>query len=332
MPEDGAGFVYEDGIERWMCPGWEPVLCEGVGWGEGLCVRDAEGAPKGRSRLAERGETEGALAPEPRSQPDPERSEGARPKTNLKSHSAVIAIPDLASPHPTRNLFPPYLCWMQRLSALWVVSCLTPLFAQVAMHYQMLHQRLFPLVADTTQRTWLSKLRTEMETLRRVEWNDRFFREIATLYLESPDEVPALLDSIQYETGVSGRLLRELWKALRDPDASPDFLLTAWKSLAPAAKNDTTLEGAIVRDLIPLGEASIDAWLPTGAKSATLVEATWIGYLRGLWAAYRFMGFRESGEPWQQKLHTITAIGLLEYYAYGEAANRYRAWKRGYWH
>ncbi len=31
------------------------------------------------------GETEGALAPEPRSQPDPERSEGTRPKRNQKN-------------------------------------------------------------------------------------------------------------------------------------------------------------------------------------------------------------------------------------------------------
>jgi hypothetical protein len=207
----------------------------------------------------------------------------------------------------------------------------THLFAQVAAHYQMLHQRLFSLVADTTQRTWLPKLRTEMETLRKVEWNDRFFREIATLYLESPEEAPVLLDSILYETGISGWLLREIWKTLRDPDTSPDFLLTSWKSLAPAAKSDTTLEGSIVRDLIGLGEAAIVAWVPTGISPAAMVEATWIGYLRGLWAAYRFMGFRESGETWQQKLNTITAIGLLDYYAYGEAANRYRAWKRGYW-
>jgi len=207
----------------------------------------------------------------------------------------------------------------------------THLFAQVAAHYQMLHQRLFSLVADTTQRTWLPKLRTEMETLRKVEWNDRFFREIATLYLESPEEAPVLLDSILYETGVSGWLLREIWNTLRDPDASPDFLLTSWKSLAPAAKSDTTLEGAIVQDLIGLGEAAIVAWVPTGVSPVAMVEATWIGYLRGLWAAYRFMGFRESGETWQQKLNMITAIGLLDYYAYGEAANRYRAWKRGYW-
>ena len=42
-------------------------------------VRDAEGAPKGRSRLAERGETEPR---EPRSSPT-RAQRGARPQTNL---------------------------------------------------------------------------------------------------------------------------------------------------------------------------------------------------------------------------------------------------------
>ncbi len=36
------------------------------------------------------GETEGAFAPEPRSQPDPERSEGARPKPRILS---LIKLP-----------------------------------------------------------------------------------------------------------------------------------------------------------------------------------------------------------------------------------------------
>jgi hypothetical protein len=171
-----------------------------------------------------------------------------------------------------------------------------------------------------------------MEKLRKVEWNDRFFREVATLYLEAPDEVPPLWDSIQYETGISTVYLRQLWQTLRDPEASPDYLISSWKALLNTAKTDTTLEGAILRDLVSLGEVATEVWLPAGARVVPIVEATWIGYLRGLWAAYRFMGFRESSETWQQKYGIITAIGLLEYYAYGEAANRYRAWKRGYWH
>ncbi len=204
--------------------------------------------------------------------------------------------------------------------------------AQVASHYKNIHQRLFPLVNDTTDRRWLSQLRATMESLRKVEWNDRFFREIATLYLEAPEAAPALLDSVCYETGIKGTLIHRLWQTLRDPEASPDYLLSSWKALDASASADTTLEGAIMRDLLPLGEAAITCWLPLGVRAVPLVEATWIGYLRGLWAAYRFMGFRESPETWQQKYQIITAIGLLDYYAYGEAANRYRAWKRGYWH
>jgi len=188
------------------------------------------------------------------------------------------------------------------------------------------------VVNDTTDRRWLSQLRATMESLRKVEWNDRFFREIATLYLESPDEAPALLDSIRYETGIRGALIHRLWRTLEDPEASPDYLLSSWRALSASASADTTLEGTIVRDLLSLGEASLICWLPLGVRVVPLVEATWIGYLRGLWAAYRFMGFRGSPESWHQKHQIITAIGLLEYYAYGEAANHYRAWKRGYWH
>lgn len=216
--------------------------------------------------------------------------------------------------------------------ALIVLGNVLFLSAQVASYYKSIHQRLFPMVNDTTDRRWLSQLRSTMESLRQVEWNDRFFREIATLYLETPDEGPALLDSICYETGIRGKLLHQLWQTLGEVEASPDYLLSSWKNLYVLASEDTTLEGAIVRDLLPLGEAAITCWLPLGVPVAPLVEATWIGYLRGLWAAYRFMGFRESPESWNQKHQIITAIGLLEYYAYGEAANRYRAWKRGYWH
>ncbi len=225
-----------------------------------------------------------------------------------------------------------YLCPVRPLSALiWLGNCLL-LSAQVASNYRSIHRQVFAIVNDTTDRRWLSQLRTTMENLRKVEWNDRFFREIATLYLESPDEAPALLDSIRYETGIRGALLRQLWQTLRDPEASPDYLLTSWKALYASANADTTLEGTLLRDLLPLGEASIECWVPLGLRAVPLVEATWIGYLRGLWAAYRFMGFRESPESWKQKYQVINAIGLLEYYAYGEAANRYRAWKRGYWH
>ncbi len=216
--------------------------------------------------------------------------------------------------------------------ALILLGSAVSLSAQVASYYRSVHQKLFSVVKDTTDRRWLAQLRTTMENLRKVEWNDRFFREIAALYLEAPDEIAPLLDSLRYETGIRGALLEELWQTLRDADAAPDYLLSAWKAFLPFSDADTTLEGAILGDLLALGEASIEAWFPTGAPLTPLVEATWIGYLRGLWAAYRFMGFRDSPENWRLKYQVITTVGLLEYYAYGEVANRYRAWKRGYWH
>jgi len=58
-------------------------------------VRDAEGRPKGGSRLAKRGETERQRTPE---QPDPERSEGARPKNktpNFTNESPLHKLPPL---------------------------------------------------------------------------------------------------------------------------------------------------------------------------------------------------------------------------------------------
>ncbi len=64
-----------------------PVLLRGAVRDEGLCVRNAEGRPKGGSRRRRDG---GALAPEPRSQPDPERSEGARPEVNLESYLGMV--------------------------------------------------------------------------------------------------------------------------------------------------------------------------------------------------------------------------------------------------
>jgi len=54
-------------------------------------VRDAEGAPKGRSRLALRGETELC---EPRSSPTPERSEGGTPEKIRDYKSQIDIIPD----------------------------------------------------------------------------------------------------------------------------------------------------------------------------------------------------------------------------------------------
>mgnify|MGYP001124505096 CR=1 FL=1 len=84
IPKDRAEFVYGGVVGRQVRRGRDSISLRGADWDEELRVRDAEGRHQGGFRLAERGETEGAPAPEPRSQPDPERSEGARPKRNLQ--------------------------------------------------------------------------------------------------------------------------------------------------------------------------------------------------------------------------------------------------------
>lgn len=212
----------------------------------------------------------------------------------------------------------------------WGLFSLAVAFAQVGSFYRRLHPLLYPMVQDTTHRGWLGELRRQMEKNRGVEWNDRFFRQVASLYLETPDEADSVVHAVAHEVGVSGDTLLALWAMLRDKDVLPDYLMAAWRPYRTLEPTHTATAW-LVRDLVDLGEAVVETWLPTGAPIGGLVEAAWLGYLRAVLAGYRFFGFAESGEPWQQKLALIGRIGLLEYYAYGETANRYRAWKRGHW-
>ncbi len=212
----------------------------------------------------------------------------------------------------------------------WGVLGLALAFAQVGSFYQKLHPGLFPMVADTNHRGWLAELRRQMEKNRQVEWHDRFFRQIATLYLETSDEADSLAYALAQQIGASSDTLLRLWATLTDKEASPEFLMAAWRPYQPATQGQTPTAW-LVRDMLDLGQAVIQLWLPTGAPMAGLIEAAWLGYLRAVLAGYQFFGFGEGGESWLERLELITRIGLLEYYAYGETANRYRAWKRGYW-
>jgi len=63
-PETGQGSFGESGTEG-------PILFRGVGWYEGLCVRDAEGRPKGGSRRRR----DGAIA-NPEASPTPSAARG----------------------------------------------------------------------------------------------------------------------------------------------------------------------------------------------------------------------------------------------------------------
>ena len=81
--------IREELMRADIMPEWGAAAVDKGGSGGGqrrLCVRDAEGAPKGRSRLALRGETE---LREPRSSPT-RAQRGARPETHLELRSGII--------------------------------------------------------------------------------------------------------------------------------------------------------------------------------------------------------------------------------------------------
>ncbi|MCX7606874.1 MAG: hypothetical protein N2170_06390 [Bacteroidia bacterium] len=208
---------------------------------------------------------------------------------------------------------------------LWSWLC-----AQPTLPYTQLHRKLFPLVQDTSQRTWLFRLRETMEEVRQVEWNDRFFREIVSLYLQQTDFLPLLLGTVRRYVGVDSAALLHLFRPVEDNTGEAAVLSAAFQELLLRDKNDTTQTGYIRRQMCLLAMEAIQCWISTPEKPplAPIVSAALRGYLKALVAAYAFFGFDASKEPWPQKMHIIEAIGLLEYYAYGESANAYRAWKR----
>lgn len=203
--------------------------------------------------------------------------------------------------------------------------------AQSLLPYKELHRRLYPVVQDTSKREWLARLRQEMEAMRRVEWNDRFFREVVQLYLQQSDTVEVLLGTIRRYLKVDSTRIGKLFLPVQDREANASVLSAAYEQLLRQATGDTSHTGYIVRQGSMLARSVIEAWtIATEAPPvAPLTEAALKGYLRALAAAYAFFGFDESHETWQDKMRIIEAIGLLEYYAYGESANAFRAWKRG---
>ncbi|MCS7152688.1 MAG: hypothetical protein N2253_03740 [Bacteroidia bacterium] len=203
--------------------------------------------------------------------------------------------------------------------------------AQPTLPYKALHQKLYPLVRDTSRREWLSRLRQEMETLRHLEWNDRFFREIVQLYLNQSDTLSILLHKLQKYVKVDSAALAALFKGCADRTAEPAVLIAAYEQLQKKAQGDTSHTGYLIRQGAALARSVVEAWITADEHPplSLLIEAALKGYLRALLAAYTFFGFDESPESWQEKMRLIEAIGLLEYYAYGESANTFRAWKRG---
>lgn len=217
---------------------------------------------------------------------------------------------------------------MWRSGLVWVGL----LWAQSPLPYKELHQRLYPLVRDTSKREWLPRLRQEMEALRHVEWNDRFFREIVALYLNQSDTISVLLGTVRRYVKVDSARLAQLFLPVADRDADASALNNAYSQFLREAEKDTSQTGYLLRQGSLLARSAVEAWVMTSEKPplSLMVEAALRGYLRALTAGYAFFGFDESPEPWRDKMKLLEAIGILEYYAYGESANAFRAWRKGF--
>lgn len=220
-----------------------------------------------------------------------------------------------------------HLCVMR----VWCAAFVLLLEAQPLLPYRELHQRLYSAVRDTSKREWLALLRQEMEAIRRLDWNDRFFREIAQLYLQQSDTVSVLLGTVQRYLRMDSARMAKLFLPVQDREADASVLSGAYEQLLRESRQDTTQTGYLLRQGSQLARSVIESWTVVAESPpvAPITEAALRGYLRALAAAYAFFGFDESPEPWQDKMRVIEAIGLLEYYSYGESANAFRAWKRG---
>jgi len=171
-----------------------------------------------------------------------------------------------------------------------------------------------------------------MEEIHHITWNDRFFREVAQLYLQQSDSLPELLSTLRRYVGVDSARIAALFHPLEDRSANAASLMAAYATLAHAARHDTSQTGYLLRQASTLARHTIEAWVTASETPplSLLVTGSLRGYFKALAAAYAFFGFDASGEPWPDKMRVLEAVGLLDYYAYGESANEYRAWKRGF--
>jgi len=171
-----------------------------------------------------------------------------------------------------------------------------------------------------------------MEEVHHIEWNDRFFREVTQLYLQQSDSLPELLRTLRRYVGVDSARIAALFHPLADRSAEAASLMAAYEALSHAARYDTSQTGSLLRRPGPRPRHTIEAWVtaPDTPPLSLLIAGSLRGYFKALAAAYAFFGFDASGEPWPDKMRVLEAIGLLDYFAYGESANEYRAWKRGY--
>ncbi|MCS6895586.1 MAG: hypothetical protein NZZ60_05495 [Bacteroidia bacterium] len=214
----------------------------------------------------------------------------------------------------------------------WVMGTLWLMKAQNPLPYKELHHRLYSLVRDTSHREWLLRLRQEMEAIRRIEWNDRFFREIAGIYLNQSDTITALLSTARRYLKVDSSQMHRIFLPTQDKEADAATIIAVYETILSKANQDTSHTGYLLRQGSKLARSIAESWLSAEEQPplSILIEAGLKGYLKALVSAYAFFGFDASPETWQEKMRVIEAVGLLEYYAYGESANTFRAWRRGY--
>ncbi|MEN2992882.1 MAG: hypothetical protein ABDH91_04945 [Bacteroidia bacterium] len=193
-----------------------------------------------------------------------------------------------------------------------------------------MHYKVSRYLEDLRSMQWLSELRPAMEAARRLTWHNRFFNEVAHLYLKTPDSLPLLLEKVEHLTGINRSKIQPLFPQCPD-SVDPAALFYSYAALEKAFEEDTSQTGYISRQLILLARSCLETWLvvPHRPPLAQLIRSALKGYLRGLIAGYEFFGFAESAESWEEKVGTIEKIGLLEYFAYGETANTFRAWRKG---
>ncbi|MCS7162176.1 MAG: hypothetical protein NZ958_02445 [Bacteroidia bacterium] len=196
--------------------------------------------------------------------------------------------------------------------------------------YAELHYKVSRYLEDLRSMRWLNELRPAMEAVRRLTWNNRFFNEVAHLYLKTPESPPALLEKVALLTGINRSRIEQVFPQCPD-STDPLAFLYFYAALERAFESDTSATGYVGRQLVLLARSCVETWLavPHRPPLTPLIRSALKGYLRGLIAGYEFFGFAESSESWKEKITTIEKIGLLEYFAYGETANTFRAWRKG---
>lgn len=185
------------------------------------------------------------------------------------------------------------------------------------------HRSYTSFLSDLQNYAWPERLLELFENLYHIEWSRHRWREITRLYLSQDNSWDTLLSKVQRYGHTSVEKLRTLASIVSDTTIEPNALLAALSPLDPQVTQ--SVEDYLLRDMIPLAEQAVSAWLP---QPIPYVEASLRGYLKGWIALWVFFGFDASKETLSQKMQILHGIGLLGYYALLEASAKYRQWLR----